>query len=50
MVKLGEDDRLVLPAGYRKAMGIAAGDTLILRFADRLWMRLNLDITIPCIR
>jgi bifunctional DNA-binding transcriptional regulator/antitoxin component of YhaV-PrlF toxin-antitoxin module len=32
MVKLGKGSRLVVPAGYRKAMGIAAGDTLILRF------------------
>ncbi len=34
MAKLGKGGRLVLPVGYRKAMGIATGDTLILRFEE----------------
>jgi len=33
-VKIGENGRLVIPAVYRKALGIHSGDELILRIQD----------------
>jgi AbrB family looped-hinge helix DNA binding protein len=33
-VKLNENGRVVIPASYRKALGIKAGDEVILRMAD----------------
>jgi AbrB family looped-hinge helix DNA binding protein len=32
--KLGEGGRLVIPAPYRKALGVGPGDTLVLRLED----------------
>ncbi len=34
MVTLGKNGRLVIPAQYRRKMGVAEGDKLILRFED----------------
>ena len=34
MVKLGQGGRIVLPAQYRKALGVTTGDELILRLED----------------
>lgn len=33
-VKIGTNGRLVIPAEYRKALGIAEGDELLLRLVD----------------
>jgi antitoxin PrlF len=34
LAKLGEGGRLVIPAEYRKAMGVEAGDDLVLVFEE----------------
>ena len=34
MTKLGQSGRIVLPAKFRKAMGVKPGDDLILRLED----------------
>lgn len=34
LTKLGEGGRLVIPADYRKAMGVEAGDDLVLVFEE----------------
>ena len=34
VVILGENGRLVIPATYRKRMGVSPGDKLILRYED----------------
>lgn len=33
-VKLGSNGRLVIPAEYRKALGVEEGDELVVRFED----------------
>ena len=33
-VKLGSNGRLVIPAAYRKALGVEEGDELVVRFED----------------
>ena len=33
-VKLGSNGRLVIPAEYRKALGVEEGDELVVRFKD----------------
>ena len=33
-IKLGEGGRLIIPAPYRKAMGVHPGDELIIRMQD----------------
>jgi AbrB family looped-hinge helix DNA binding protein len=34
MVTLGKNGRLVIPASYRKKMGVAEGDKLVLHYED----------------
>lgn len=34
MVTLGKNGRLVIPVSYRKKMGVAEGDKLVLRYED----------------
>ncbi|MGA6983132.1 MAG: AbrB/MazE/SpoVT family DNA-binding domain-containing protein [Candidatus Sulfotelmatobacter sp.] len=33
-VRINENGRLVIPASFRKALGIASGDTVVLRLDD----------------
>lgn len=33
-IRINEDGRIVIPAPYRKALGLKAGDQVILRFED----------------
>ena len=34
MVRLGSNGRLVIPAAYRRALGVAEGDELVVRLED----------------
>jgi AbrB family looped-hinge helix DNA binding protein len=34
LVRINENGRVVIPASYRKALGVKAGDTVILRMED----------------
>jgi AbrB family looped-hinge helix DNA binding protein len=44
--KLGANGRIVLPAAYRKALGVAPGDELVLILEDDVLRIMSLDAAI----
>lgn len=46
MTKLGANGRIVLPAAYRKALGVAQGDELVLTLEDDALRIMSLDAAI----